>query len=170
MAGHPQESVTAHRSTRTNPVEADHGRLKAWLRPMHGIKRRRSAWVLAAGHAFVQNLRREHYDIATETPSPHRLRLGSASSWTPLPSPSETARHWNDAPRTKGRHNATVPLLATQVSANSLMGGEEGRPKGSIACIDLSDWTFSNTGVSPGGVIRATAETASAALPTPALL
>jgi hypothetical protein len=42
---------------------------------MHGIKRRRSAWVLAAGHAFVQNLRREHYDIAAETPSPHRLRL-----------------------------------------------------------------------------------------------
>ena len=41
-----------------NPVEADHGRLKARLRPMRGLKRHRSARILAAGHAFVQNLRR----------------------------------------------------------------------------------------------------------------
>ncbi len=58
-----------------NPIEADHGRLKARLRPMRGLKRRRSAWVLAAGHAFVQNLRRDHYDIATDTPGRHRLRI-----------------------------------------------------------------------------------------------
>jgi transposase-like protein len=58
-----------------NPVEADHGRLKARLQPMHGLKRRRSAWILAAGHAFVQNLRRGHYDIATGAPDRHRLRI-----------------------------------------------------------------------------------------------
>jgi transposase-like protein len=58
-----------------NPIAADHGRLKARLRPMRGLKRHRSARVLAAGHAFVQNLRRGHYDIATETPSHHRLRI-----------------------------------------------------------------------------------------------
>lgn len=58
-----------------NPVEADHGRLKARLRPMRGLKRHRSARILAAGHAFVQNLRRGHYDIATETPRRHRLRV-----------------------------------------------------------------------------------------------
>jgi transposase, IS6 family len=58
-----------------NPVEADHGRLKARLRPMRGLKRHRSARILAAGHAFVQNLRRGHYDIATDTPSHHRLRI-----------------------------------------------------------------------------------------------
>jgi IS6 family transposase len=57
-----------------NPIEADHGRLKARLRPMRGLKRHRSAQVLAAGHAFVQNLRRGHYEIATETPARHRLR------------------------------------------------------------------------------------------------
>jgi IS6 family transposase len=57
-----------------NPVEADHGRLKARLRPMRGLKRHRSARILAAGHAFVQNLRRGHYDIATEVPNHHRLR------------------------------------------------------------------------------------------------
>ena len=58
-----------------NPIEADHGRLKAWLWPMRGLKRHRSARILAAGHAFGQNLRRGHYDIATEVPSRHRLRV-----------------------------------------------------------------------------------------------
>jgi transposase-like protein len=58
-----------------NPVEADHGRLKARLRPMRGLKRHRSARTLAAGHAFVQNPRRGHYDIATEVPARHRLCL-----------------------------------------------------------------------------------------------
>jgi IS6 family transposase len=58
-----------------NPVEADHGRLKARLRPMRGLKRHRSARILAAGHAFVQNLRRGHYDIATDVPEHQRLRI-----------------------------------------------------------------------------------------------
>jgi IS6 family transposase len=56
-----------------NPIEADHGRLKARLRPMRGLKRHRSAQTLAAGHALVQNLRRDHYDIATDVPD--RLRI-----------------------------------------------------------------------------------------------
>ncbi len=56
-----------------NRVEADHGRLKARLRPMRGLKTFRSARVLATGHAFVQNLRRGHYDIATDAPARHRL-------------------------------------------------------------------------------------------------
>jgi transposase-like protein len=58
-----------------NPIEADHGRLKARLRPMRGLKRHRSARILAAGHAFVQNLRRGHYDIATDLPDRQRLRI-----------------------------------------------------------------------------------------------
>ncbi len=57
-----------------NPIEADHGRLKARLRPMRGLKRHRSARILAAGHAFVQNLRRGHYEIATDVPAHHKLR------------------------------------------------------------------------------------------------
>jgi len=51
-----------------NRVEADHGRLKARLRPMRGVKTFRSARILAIGHAFAQNLRRGHYDIATDAP------------------------------------------------------------------------------------------------------
>jgi transposase, IS6 family len=57
-----------------NPIEADHGRLKARLRPMRGLKRHRSARILAAGHAFVQNLHRGHYELATDVPARHRLR------------------------------------------------------------------------------------------------
>jgi transposase-like protein len=56
-----------------NPVETDHGRLKARLRPMRGLKRHRSARIITAGHAFVQNLRRGHYEIATDIPARHRL-------------------------------------------------------------------------------------------------
>ena len=57
-----------------NPSEADHGRLKARLRPMRGLKRPCSARILAAGHAFVQNLHRGHYELATDVPARHRLR------------------------------------------------------------------------------------------------
>jgi len=56
-----------------NRIEADHGRLKARLRPMRGLKRFESAGRIAAGHAFVQNLRRGHYELATDTPTPLRV-------------------------------------------------------------------------------------------------
>ena len=56
-----------------NRVEADHSQLKGWLRPMRGIKTMTGLRVLAAGHAFVQNLRRGHYEIATEEPGGRRL-------------------------------------------------------------------------------------------------
>src|SRR5438093_8195627 len=56
-----------------NPLEADHGRLKARLRPMRGLKRDRTARVIVAGHAFVQNLRRGFYDLGTDVRPPFRL-------------------------------------------------------------------------------------------------
>jgi transposase, IS6 family len=56
-----------------NRVEADHGRLKARLRPMRGLKQDRSARVIIAGHAFIQNLRRGHYELAVEEPTNRRL-------------------------------------------------------------------------------------------------
>jgi transposase-like protein len=52
-----------------NHIEADHGRLKARLRPMRGLKQDRSARVVIAGHALVQNLRRGHYELAVEAPA-----------------------------------------------------------------------------------------------------
>jgi transposase-like protein len=56
-----------------NPIEADHSRLKSRLRPMRGLKRLRSARVISAGHDFVQNLRRGHYELAVEVDPRHRL-------------------------------------------------------------------------------------------------
>jgi transposase-like protein len=56
-----------------NPVESDHGRLKARLRPMRGLKRLRSARVISTGHAFVQNLRRGHYELGMDIDPRHRL-------------------------------------------------------------------------------------------------
>jgi hypothetical protein len=58
-----------------NRVEADHGRLKSRLRPMRGLKQDRSARVIVAGHAFVQNLRRGHYELAVEEPAIRRLTV-----------------------------------------------------------------------------------------------
>ena len=49
-----------------NPIESDHGRLKSRLRPMRGLKSLRCARVITAGHAFVQNIRRGHYELRTE--------------------------------------------------------------------------------------------------------
>jgi IS6 family transposase len=49
-----------------NPIESDHGRLKARLRPMRGLKRLRSARVISTGHAFIQNLRRGHYELSVD--------------------------------------------------------------------------------------------------------
>jgi IS6 family transposase len=57
-----------------NRVEADHGRLKARLRPMRGMKTLRTLSAVARGHAFVQNLRRGHYEIATHATTRRRLR------------------------------------------------------------------------------------------------
>jgi hypothetical protein len=45
---------------------------------MRGLKRLRSAGRIAAGHAFVQNLRRGHYEMATDVPP--QLRLATAFS------------------------------------------------------------------------------------------
>jgi IS6 family transposase len=56
-----------------NPLETDHGRLKARLRPIRGLKTDRTARIIVAGHAFVQKLRRGFYDLGTDVPSVSRL-------------------------------------------------------------------------------------------------
>ena len=60
-----------------NRIECDHGRLKARLRPMRGLKTDRTASIVIRGHAFVQNIRRGHYELGTE--SRHdQLRVAAA--------------------------------------------------------------------------------------------
>jgi transposase-like protein len=56
-----------------NPIEADHGRLKHRLRPMRGLQTDRTAQVIIAGHAFMQNLRRGHYELAVDAPPMTRV-------------------------------------------------------------------------------------------------
>jgi transposase, IS6 family len=59
-----------------NRIEADHGRLKARLRSMRGLKRDEPAAVVIAGHAFVQNVRRGHYELGINALP--RLQLAAA--------------------------------------------------------------------------------------------
>jgi transposase-like protein len=72
--------ATWHRTDRyaSNQVEADHGLLKARLRPMRGLRQDRSARVVIAGHAFIQNVRRGHYELAVEELAPRRLTVAFA--------------------------------------------------------------------------------------------
>ena len=65
-----------------NAVESDHGRLKVRLRPMRGLTTITSLSIVAAGHAFVQNLRRGHYELTTDLPVHDRVRARSRSSQT----------------------------------------------------------------------------------------
>jgi len=66
-----------HRTDRyaNNRVECDHGRLKARVRPMRGLKQDRSARVIIMGHAFIQNVRRGHYELAVEEPANRRVAV-----------------------------------------------------------------------------------------------
>ena len=58
-----------------NRAEADHAQLKRRLRAMRGIKTMTGLRVVAAGHAFVQNLRRGHYEIGSDEPAACRPRV-----------------------------------------------------------------------------------------------
>ena len=58
-----------------NRVECDHGRLKARLGPMRGLKQDRSARIVITGHGFVQNVRRGHYELAIEEPASRRVAV-----------------------------------------------------------------------------------------------
>jgi hypothetical protein len=56
---------------------------------MRGLKQEHSARVVIAGHAFVQNLRRGHYELAVEEPAAFELPPRSTSwLWRSDPSAS----------------------------------------------------------------------------------
>jgi IS6 family transposase len=56
-----------------NRVECDHGRLKARLRPMRGLKRDHTASVIMRGHSLMQNIRRGHYELGTDARARRRI-------------------------------------------------------------------------------------------------
>jgi transposase-like protein len=61
-----------------NPIEADHSQPKQRLRPMRGLRTDRTAQTIIAGHAFMQNLRRGHYELAIEAPTAERVAAAFA--------------------------------------------------------------------------------------------
>ena len=56
-----------------NRIEADHSQLKHRLRPMRGLRTDRSAQTIIAGHAFLQNPRRSHYELGLDAPPGKRV-------------------------------------------------------------------------------------------------
>jgi hypothetical protein len=63
-----------------NPVEADHCQLKHRLKPMRGLRTGRTAQTIIAGHAFMQNLRRGHYELGLDAPSATRTPPNSEAT------------------------------------------------------------------------------------------
>jgi transposase, IS6 family len=62
----PRHSFVLTRGRQGRRIESDHGRLKSRLRPMRGLKRDHIARVIMRGHAFMQNVRRGHYELRVE--------------------------------------------------------------------------------------------------------
>ena len=56
-----------------NPVESDHAQLERRLRAMRGLRTDRTAQVIITGYAFVQNIRRGHYELGVDAPSAMRV-------------------------------------------------------------------------------------------------
>ncbi len=82
-----------------NRCEADHGRLKARLRPMRGLKTDRTVSIVTGGHAFIQHLRRRgRYELGVDVSPVFRLatafnELQLAICLSP---PSRTIQHTHD--------------------------------------------------------------------------
>jgi IS6 family transposase len=52
--------------------------LKHRLRPMRGLRSDRTAQTVIAGQAFMQNLRRGHYELAVDAPGAQRVAVAFA--------------------------------------------------------------------------------------------
>jgi hypothetical protein len=92
-----------HRTDRyaNTRVECDHGRLKARLQPMRGVKQDRSVRGITAGHGLVQNVRRGHYQLAVEEPAVGRLAVTfhelALAIWSMVHASPQCARDWRNA-------------------------------------------------------------------------
>ncbi|MCP3938366.1 MAG: IS6 family transposase [Actinomycetia bacterium] len=71
------ETVYDTKQYSSNRIENDHGRLKTRLGPMRGLRTDRTASVVIRGHAFIQNLRRSHYELGVQADR-EPLRLAAA--------------------------------------------------------------------------------------------
>ena len=113
-----------------NRIEYDHGRLKARLRPMRGLKTHRTAAVVIRGHALIQNLRRGHDELAVDSAQPfpagHRIQRTQSHHLT-------GTRHRVPPRHSPGTNNATERLRHEQnrlrhlhvAGGGSILGGLE---------------------------------------------
>ena len=77
-----------------NRIEADHAQLKRRLQPMRGLKTDISASTVIAEHAFIQNIRRGHYELPPKLHRSYVSRLPATSSpkqFDPRPASDSTA-------------------------------------------------------------------------------
>jgi transposase, IS6 family len=88
-----------------NRVECDHGRLKARLRPMRGLKRDHTARVIMRGHALMQNVRRGHYELGVDAHPRRRV----AAAFTELARTIEAETDTDLVRRSPVWLNATEP-------------------------------------------------------------
>ncbi len=91
-----------------NRVENDHGRLKARLRPMRGLKREVTASVVIRGHALMQNIRRGHYELAVNS---HPRRRGRGRVHRTRPDDlTQRERHFASPRACDRQRNSAVQL------------------------------------------------------------
>jgi transposase-like protein len=98
---------TLHNTDRyaNSRIEADHGRLKARLQPTRGLKCGHTDGVFMHGHAFMQNVRRGHYELGIRRARPRASRQRSPDS------PRSSERDTNRGSVSRGwlRLNASAP-------------------------------------------------------------
>ena len=158
-----------------NRVEADHGRLKARLRPMRGLKRFHSAEAIASGPAFLQNLRRGHYELATDAPAhqPQAKAPVAPPSWSAARAPRGSAGRRRSGTPPAGRRRSRTPFraaagieraseddatpAASSPAASPSTAGELGPPK-SPRRPDTADPSAPGVATRYGGVPRETAK------------
>jgi IS6 family transposase len=73
--GAAARSLASHRSVCQQPHRGRPRSPQGATGPMRGLKQDRSAKVVVAGHAFVQNVRRGHYELAVEEPVNRRVAV-----------------------------------------------------------------------------------------------
>jgi transposase-like protein len=88
-----------------NVIEADHSRLKHRLRPMRGLRTDRTAQTIITGHAFMQNLRRGHYELGLDAPPAKRVAAAL------IESPKRSDRRLVAVQPVRRSGNATVPVM-----------------------------------------------------------
>jgi hypothetical protein len=126
----------------TNPIEADHSQLKHRLTPMRALRTDQTAAVIISGHAFMQNLRRGHYELALDVPSPERVaamftetRPGGLTRGSENEPPRPTTRQRNGARHASGtctpdKDDATTGEREDGLAASRSPEGDDGHRSG----------------------------------------